>query len=248
MISVQTVVDRMNATLDSEGSDRYLFDQDFKPAINSSVEWLVAVFTKTFADSKLSEEDLKELIVVRLWQANIFSRVHFDPSSTGDDLWSILRVSPEPEVYPQTTPPPLVTPGTSSVYRGDLVFVKSRHAARRLTLEQWNENVDNIFEAGNETLLNGLKSYAYATDITYSAAVGGEIEVRPSVAEDFVAITYLKYPEDVTLISDQILLPKSLTNLVYEKALNFISYKQGDQTNLYTVTARDVQILTNLMM
>lgn len=247
MISVQTVNDRMNATLDSEGSDRYLFDQDFKPAINSSVEWLVSVFNKAFADKKLSEEDLKELIVVRIWQANGFSRIHFDPTVVGDDLWSILRVSPEPEVYPQATPPALVTPITS-VYRSDLMFVRSEHSARKMTLESWNENSKNIFEAGNITLTGSLKAYAYLTPITYSPATGTELEVRPDVSEKFVAVTYLQYPKEVSLITDQILLPKSLTNLVYEKALNFVSYKQGDQTNLYTVTARDVGILTQLMM
>ena len=52
MIAVQTVVDRMKSVLDAEGSDRYLFDQDFKPAINSAIDWLVAVFNAAFSDKK----------------------------------------------------------------------------------------------------------------------------------------------------------------------------------------------------
>jgi hypothetical protein len=62
MIPVQTIVDRVTSILDAEGSDRYLFDQDFKPAINLTKDWVVAVFNKAFADKKLSEENLKELV------------------------------------------------------------------------------------------------------------------------------------------------------------------------------------------
>ncbi len=62
MIAVQTVVDRMIFGLDAEGSDRYTFENDFKPAINSSVEWLQAVFNQAFADKKLTEENLRDLV------------------------------------------------------------------------------------------------------------------------------------------------------------------------------------------
>jgi hypothetical protein len=77
---------------------------------------------------------------------------------------------------------------------------------------------------------------------------GPEVEIRPSVADEFVAITYLKYPTPITDPSDNIEFPKVLINLVVDKALNFISRKQGDQTNLYSVTQQDISTLVQLMI
>jgi len=62
MIPVQAVVDLMKAEIDSEGSERYLFDQDFKPAINSAIDWLVFVFNRAFENNKFSGEHLNDLI------------------------------------------------------------------------------------------------------------------------------------------------------------------------------------------
>ncbi len=250
MISVQTVVDRMTSVLDAEGSDRYLFDQDFKPAINSSVEWLVAVFNAAFGQKKLSEENLIDLIRIRIFQASSFSRIHFDEVAIGEEIWSLLNVAPEPTVHPVTTPPALATPETS-VYRGDLSFRDSKHSARRLTLEQWNENRENIFEAGNETLINKFKSYAYLSNIDYNStgysSGGPEIEIRPTVPAQFVAVGYIRYPAEITAITEDIGFPSSLLVLLFQKALNFVAYKQGDQTTLFAVTERDIANLVRLM-
>lgn len=246
MISVQTVVDRMTATLDSEGSDRYLFDQDFKPAINSAAEWLVAVFNAAFANKKLTEEDLEELITVGIWQASNFSRIYFDPATVGNERWSILRVMPEPVVTPETDPPPLQDP-LQSVYRPDLIYVESFHSAKRLTQEKWEENRRNIFEAGNELAMNQLRSYAYLNGVDYKGQSQPEVEIRPRVPGQFVAISYIKYPPEVTSVNDQIGFPKTITNLLVQKALNFISFKQGDRTNLFSVTQNDIATLVQLM-
>ena len=77
MIPVQNLVDFMKFELDAEGSDRYLFDQDFKPAINSAMNWLVSVFNRAFENDKLSSENLRDLIKTRVWVANNFSRIKF---------------------------------------------------------------------------------------------------------------------------------------------------------------------------
>ncbi len=97
MISVNAIVDRMISVLDAEGSDRYLFDQDFKPAINSSIDWLVAVFNSAFADKKISEENLRDLIRTSIWQASTYSRIHLDDSDDvlGYQIWSLLGIFPD---------------------------------------------------------------------------------------------------------------------------------------------------------
>ena len=99
MISVQTVIERIASVLDAEDSDRYTFERDFKPAINSSVEWLQAVFNKAFAEKKLSEEDLKELIKVVVFQTSQFSRINLD--QINDSIWSLMRINPEPVLKPE---------------------------------------------------------------------------------------------------------------------------------------------------
>lgn len=251
MIAVQTVVDRMKSVLDAEGSDRYLFDQDFKPAINSAIDWLVAVFNAAFSDKKLSEEDLRELVKTTIWQANSYSRIRFDETALGYKIWTILGISPEPTITPATIPPSLPSPETS-VYRSDLSFIDSEYSARRLSIEEWNENRKNVFSAGNEVISNSLKSYAYLGHGNYGSsnynAGGEEIQIRPSVAEQFVAVTVLKNPDKITQITDDIEFPSPIIDILYQKALNFIAYKQGDQTTLFTVTSRDVATLVKLMV
>ena len=87
-------------------------------------------------------------------------------------------------------------------------------------------------------------------DFDYSStgyAEKGEIEIRPSVAGQFVAIAYLKYPEPITDIGDSIEFPDTLTDLLVQKTANYISIKQGDGTTLYGVTENFVQTLLAAM-
>ena len=250
MIVTQDIVTRLNASLDAEGSDRYTFDQDFAPAINSSIEWLVSVFNRVFADRKYSEENLRELIRVRVWATSEFSRFAFNPTETGDQLWSIIKIMPKPIVHPGTAIPPTSEPFESTFF-GQTAFISGKYSAERLTTEQWEENIDNIFEAGNTTLSGSLIRYAYKSPVDYTTSAytpgGSEIEIRPTLNRELIAMEYLSYPNPVSDISDNISLPSSLINLIFEKALNFISYKQGDRTNLYSVTEKDVQALIQLL-
>lgn len=250
MIPAQQVVDLMTFELDSEGSDRYLFDTDFKPAINSAIKWLVFVFNKAFESNKFSGENLRDLIKTRIWVANSFSRVKFDEAAVGDELWSYLGVHPEPTVFPANAVPPTMPDEYTSQFIEDVSYVESEYSAKKLSVEKWNENKKNVFEAGNNIMTGDFKSYAYLTDINYASTVylqEKEIEIRPSVAGDFVGITYLKVPTQITTINDDIEFPSSLVTLLVQKSLNFISVKQGDQTTLFSVTDRDVNLLINLI-
>jgi hypothetical protein len=48
-------------------------------------------------------------------------------------------------------------------------------------------------------------------------------------------------------LSQNIEFPNSVFQLLFDKALSYISYKQGDGTNLYAVTAQDVQQLLTIL-
>ena len=245
MIAVQSIVDKLESALDAEGSDRYTFEQDYREAINVAVDWLQAIFNKAFADKKLTEENLQFLVKAVVFQASGFSRI--DTGLLPDSIWSILRINPDPIIDPAANPLMGQAPNVS-FFRNDLRYIKSDFSAKRLSLEQWEENSGNIFEAGNTVMKSGLKSYAYLNHVSYSSSSSAEIEIRPSVANQFVGVTYLKYPTPIQLITDSIEFPKSLTNLVVGKALNFISIKQGDQTNLYSVSSNEVISLVQQMM
>jgi len=251
MIAVQTIVDRMNSALDAEGSDRYLFDQDFKPAINSTLDWLVIVFNSAFADKKLSEEDLRDLITTNIWHASSFARIKFDDVATGHKLWTILGVFPEPVVEPVTVAPVLANKFDSQ-FEPDLSYIESDFSASRLAIEEWNQNKKNIFMPGNETVTNQLKKYAYLGFADYSSSAYstvGEIEIRPrdDVKDKFVGLSYLRVPAKIDDIGDDLEFPETIIDLIWQKALNFIAYKQGDQTTLYSVTERDITRLVQLM-
>jgi hypothetical protein len=243
MIPVQEVVDLMKFELDSEGSDRYLFDLDFKPAINSAIKWLAFVFNRAFEENKFSGENLRDLVRTRVWVANNFSRIKFDNVATNDELWSYLAVMPEPSVYPVGSIPPALPNDYTSVFQPNISYVSSKYSANKLTVEKWNEAAENIFEPGNTVLTGDLKTYAYLTEADYSSGSylqDKEIEIRPDVSGQFVAMTYLKNPSNINVITDDIEFPSSMTTLFVQKALNFISIKQGDQTTLFTITEMDV--------
>ena len=250
MISTQEVVDRCLSALDAEGSDRYLFEPDFKPAINYAVGWLVSVFNKGFGQDKLTEENLRDLTKVVIYRANIHSRIEVSTDTTNpDNVWSILAVFPEPvtgNIYPPI-PPPAPINASLSQYRPDLLFIEGSEAAGRLTMEEWNEGTNNIFVAGNSIMSqSGLKKYAYLSETTYDSG-RSELTIKPDVAEQLVAVSYLKYPTPVSTISDSIEFPETITDLLVEKSLNFIAYKQGDGTNLHGVTENDIARLSQLM-
>ena len=152
------------------------------------------------------KEDLKELVKVVVFQTNQFSRFYLD--HVDDSIWSVLRINPEPTLHPSGATITSTTNPEDSVWRQDLSYIKSSFSAKRLSLEQWEEGSDNIFEAGNSTILNSFKDYAYLNYTDYRStgynAPGPEIEVRPELVNKFLGGTYLKYPNPIQNITDTI--------------------------------------------
>ena len=59
---------------------------------------------------------------------------------------------------------------------------------------------------------------------------------------------YVAVPAQVTLETDIIPFPSTLEDLIYEKSLNYVSRKQGDGTNIFSVTDRDINnLLTSIL-
>lgn len=252
-IPVANIVSFMQADLDSEGSDRYLFDQDFKPAINGAIDIVVALFNQAFADKKLSPEQLRELVKVGIWQSNNYSRIAYKESEVGFPFWTIVAVYPKP-ITNNLASATVITDKSVSVFKKDISYIKSDYVAKRLTLEEWNDNKDNAFMPGNTLIQEStLSEFAYCDFADYgSASYTGngdqpEITIRPDVSNELIAISFLKTPTKISLITDSLEFPTSLTQIITDIALNQISIKQGDQTTLFGITTQNVQRLIGLM-
>ena len=249
----QEIHNRVLSALDAEGSERYLWDQDTKPALKGAIEILITWLNEAFAENKLTPESLRELVMVKVWQTNFYSRVSFDESVVGHPLWSLLAVYPEI----QTNVKQAASPSTNkaeSKFRSDLTYISSLKSAKRLTLEEWNENSNNAFMPGNTILQGSIKEYAYLdfADYTSSKYVKGtdklEVTVRPDIPNKLIALAYLKYPSMPDQIGGSVEFPKSLTDLLVELVLNKIAYKQGKGgDNLYGVTAQNINRLVSLI-
>lgn len=251
-IRVVDIIDRVESALDAEGFDRYTFDNDYRPAINYAKEWVVSAFNRAFSDNKLTEESLRELVRVRIWITSSYSRIVYNSTDTGDELWSVFAVYPEIDYTGDLVVIPSGTI-TESIYCPDASYLKSYRSAKRGTLEQVNINRRNPFFAGNEVdICDETRGYLYTFAVNYNGSYTTnpthELEVYPLIAKEPVALAYLAFPVDVVLQTDTIPFPETLINLIVNKCLEWISYKQGDNTNLKTITEKDINTLVKLMI
>lgn len=247
-IQVQDIADRLRFALDAEGADHYEDSRDIIPAINSAVNWMISVINSTLGHKKIGEEVFRELKVSEVHWTSKDSRIsmrnfQFEP-------WTILAVYPK-VVTGATGAAAVVTPLDSdeSIRRTDLYHQSSDFSSKRLTIEEWATNKNNPFEAGYDgaILCDGVTNYAYLDPLHYAQAdgipTGAEIEVRPSVANENVTVFYVKKPTAITDITDVIEFPDTVFSLIFNKALNYIAYKQGDGTNAYAVSSQDISLL-----
>jgi hypothetical protein len=255
MIIVSTIVDLCRSELDAEDSDRYLFDTHFKPAINIAQKWLVLLYNRLFGTKKVSEESLYELHAMRVFQANLYSRISF-PSNESElgKLWTITGVHPKITTIP--VDPTIEAATAKSVWIDDVSVDQILKSAHRATIEEWGEMQRNPVLAGSPLITNDeLIEYAYLNPIDYKGGYDPgsdedgdvidltarrEIAISPSVAGELVGISYLSLPDDIDEETDTIPFPEALTELVMQKVLQFISIKDDDSVNLYQITNKEV--------
>lgn len=98
MILVSDLNDRILSTLTAKGN-YYQFNANIKPAINSALEWCISIISPLIGTDKFPEEFFREIQVSRVWQTSGLSRVNFNPTDTGDSIWTITGVWCRPNVY-----------------------------------------------------------------------------------------------------------------------------------------------------
>lgn len=248
------------AALDAEGSDRYKDAQDYIPAINYAIGELVDLVNKKKGSVKFTAEAQRELRKAQVYLSSKYSRI-----AIPDSIWTVDSVI----IGITTIPTPinlesdiLTAPAVFSWLFEDLAFDQTTGiAATRKTDDQWNSGRWNPLEAGYVRpagSLTDIISYAYTELMDYSSADDDvyptsaedmstpptlsyrEIEIRPYVLKQFVGIKVVKNFTPVASISDPVQVPTSMTNLMAQLALGFISFKQGDNTTINLLSGKSV--------
>ena len=242
----------MATALDAENSDRYKDFEDYIPAVNYAIKMAVTAFNTLFAEKKISENVLKELTYVKVFQASLHSRVAFDSTIVKFDLWDVLMVWVKPTVK-QKVVSPLPAATDESVYLPNESFLDSDFPCDRITLQEWSEGNHNNFKPGSSFIIcDELIQYGWLNFANYTGGYSltnspFEIGIKPFIPGERVAIALLKNPTEVVNITDSVEFPKPIELWLVNQALKFISYKQNNKTSVYEVTAVELQSLTKMM-
>jgi len=252
MISAQELRNQMAFALDAENSDHYLDQLDYIPAINAAIKWLTNVVNAAYGQDKLGEEFFRDLAYSGVFKTTNTSRVSLNVFPS--EVWTILGVYANPKTEKIAGYPPVPTPDvTRSYFLSDELHRSSTDSCKRLSVEEWSTNASNPLEAGYDgnQICDALKLYAYLAPANYQGVNIGnkaaEIEIRPSSVNGKVTVFWAKKPSVITTLAENIEFPNSVFQLLFDKALSYIAYKQGDQTSIYSVTAQDIQQLLSSM-
>jgi hypothetical protein len=132
-------------------------------------------------------------------------------------------------------------------FRPELSFLRSDKSCRRENLERYAINKGNPFAPGNISYNDDVTEYAYVSYTDYTAVYGGykltiprELEIAPYIPNELVAVFYIHTPAEVILETDTIPFPALMMNVLVSKALNYISIKQNNGTNLRGTTDQEL--------
>lgn len=243
----------MAFALDAENSDHYRDDLDYIPAINAAMNWLTSVVNMALGQNKIGEEFFREIQYSGVFQTDEDSRISLDVFP--NEVWTILAIYPLPQVKENRNVPPVVaTDFTRSHFRRDMIHLSSDLDCKRLSVEEWARNKQNPFEAGYDgnQICGELTRYAYLNPINHWNTTIGlhsrEIEIRPKLEHELATVFWAKKPMEIASLSDIVDFPSSTFQLLFNKALSYIAYKQGDGTTTYTVAEKDIQLLLATVM
>ena len=270
MIPFSYIDGQLLARLDANGSDAYDINLDRIKAVNGAQKLILSAISSFMASKKPSAEAVRDLSFTAVFQTSMFGQIDIDslllgiilpiPSwkPPGHKLWSVLAVYPEFEATGATTIIPDSIP-TRSKIRQDIRFAIPIKSAKHWTDEQWAGVKNDPFAPGNSQFTGSLKEYGYvfgSAPLTTSGTKALPLTIVPYVTgvRSLVAVSYLKLPvmvPDMTGETDplytqvQLEWPESISELVVAVALRVISYKQGDNSTLGSLSTQEMSILLN---
>ena len=277
MILVSDIVATLVSRLDAQGSDYYNFTDNFKPAINESVSFIVSLIDYAVEQNKFTTEVLYPLQKALVVQLSRYSRFTFDDKK----IWAIRSINPLPktEVNPDVQQVVQIRDYVS-IERPDLIHISTNYFCQRLTKEEWEANAQNPFKPGNivmkcSTLQEGSNDkgnivmkfstlqegsnynvrFGYLNPHNYGTLLEGEgedetaneIEIRPYIPKKLCTLFYVARPTAIDSESDEIGLHFKLYNFLVEKCLQYISYQQGDNTNIFSLSTKEINNIVTIL-
>jgi len=260
----------MLARLDANGTDAYDINLDRIKAVNGAQKLILSAISSFLNRKKPSGEAVRDLKSTAVFQTSQFGQVTLDQlllglvnfvppwQTSSQKLWAVLAVYPEfQSVAPYTITPDAVP--TRSIFRGDIQFVKPVKSAKYWTEEEWSGVQNDPFSPGNNLFSGTMKEYGYVFGSSPVIASGIRplpLTIVPYTAgvRSIVAITYLRHPNYVPEMTGetdplytqvQLEWPESIAELLVAVSLRLISYKQGDNSTLGSLSTQEMSILLN---
>jgi hypothetical protein len=233
MILASDLVADLQFLVDDENSDRYDFDNDYKPAINGAVRYIMSAFDKAFERGSLSPTIFNELLYGQVTAVTTLPLVDAvkvaitNPLINSETLWRLVGVDPTPVVS-----------------GSDYVMAGARLAKFVPFIESGDMN-DDPFEPGYSSVATDVKGYSYThiNTITPDATPAQYLVVRPKPPGS-VGIIHLRTPTKVVLTSTEFEFPPVLYQPVLMKAYQYMMIQAGKQPiQNIQISDKDVQEL-----
>ena len=227
MISASTVESRILKALDANTDDpngRYEWASGIRDAVNYAIDFTMLVFDSAIAAKKISELTLIDLMK-KTGLASASSII--DLSSV--NLWSVLSFHP-----------------VGSTGLGANKILLGLRTTFRLTTEETSNTSRNCFVPGNSYQTGEMLDYAH------SYIDNSRVKIYPELTDGtVVGVVYLKNPDymdqPTAVLESSIEFPQSVTNLIVEKALEFIGKKEAGEQLTYTISEKEVSKLLSVL-
>jgi hypothetical protein len=233
MLLASDLVADLEALLDDENSERYSFDNDYKPALNGAVRYIMSAFDRAFDQGVLSPFIFNELLFGQKLTATPVTNEDASKFTVPDTVvWRTVGVDPAP------------------VMDTDDYVMPGARLAKFVTIDNWGQAVDDPFAAGRGDVSDDLKLFAY-TQFNYLDPGGTptkQLVVRPKPVGD-VALIYLRVPTKITLTSTTVEFPYVLYQALLMKAYQYVMVQAGREgAAALQISDKDVQELVALFI
>ena len=230
MILASDLVTDLEFLIDDENSDRYSFANDYQPAINSAVRYIMSAFDKAFERGSLSPTVFGELLFgEKITPAAISGLDASKLIVTVTSMWRLVGIDPAP------------------IFETADYIGPTRSIATQLSFDMAGNAEEDPFEAG-ATQPTDLAQYSY-TSMNIVDPGGTPIRhliLRPAAAGD-VAVVYLRVPTKVIATDTQFEFPYALYQPVLMKAYQYMLFQGGKQPlQNMQVSDKEVQELVAL--
>jgi hypothetical protein len=246
MITVDELIlaSRQNG-LDAEDSDFYDDERNFIPAINSAIKWIMSVGEAAMGQKRLREEAFGELTKAHVYQTSKYSRIQLL------NCWGVLSVYALPTTIKLSdgTSGAIISNTNSnftSIERDDLMHISSVYSCKRLTLEEWSDNIGNPYSPSNTVITSGdYLDYGYLSPFDYGYENQGEamlnyIEVRPVLNEKLCTVFQIDNHPEIITVDDIVYFPSKIQNLLVQKITKYVATAESDAVDIYTATSQDI--------